>query len=57
MTSVNTNSDKVFRVIVSAIVGGPFDLKQDETVTEKDINGWKEELLRLGAIEPVEQHN
>jgi len=54
MTSVNTNSDKVFRVIVSAIVGGPFDLKQDETIAEKDILDWKEELLRLGAIEPIE---
>ena len=56
MTSENTNSEKIFRVVVTAIVGGPFDLKKDETITEKEINVWKEELLRLGAIEPVE-HN
>ena len=57
MTLENTNSEARYRVIVKAIVGGPFDLRMDDEVTETDVLGWKDELLRLQAIEPVDNES
>lgn len=54
MTCENTNSEPRYKVIVKAIVGGPFDLRKDDMVTETEVNGWKDEFLRLEAIEPLD---
>ncbi|MBC8064145.1 MAG: hypothetical protein H7Y17_04900 [Chlorobia bacterium] len=53
MTFENTDSELKFRVIVSAIVGGPFDLRKDDTLPESEAKEWKESFIRLGAIEPI----
>ena len=53
MLAENTDSEPKFRVIVSAIIGGPFDLRKNDVVAEAETFQWKESLIRLGAIEPL----
>lgn len=49
----NTDSEPKFRVIVHAIVGGPFDLRENDVLLETEAFEWKESLIRLGAIERI----
>lgn len=53
MTVENTDSEPSFRVIVHAIVGGPFDVRLNDILREEETYEWKEPLIRLGAIEPI----
>ncbi len=53
MLVVNTDSEASYRVIVSAIVGGPFDVRMNDILLESETYDWKESLVRLGAIEPI----
>lgn len=54
MIPKNTNSELKYRVVVEAIVGGPFDAARGDILTRAQLGGWRESLLREGAIEPVE---
>lgn len=55
MISKNTNSEKRYRVVVAAIVGGPFDVARGDILTSEQLGGWRESLLKEGAIELVEE--
>lgn len=45
--------DQEYRVTVSAIVGGPLDLRKNQIVPKSEIADWAESLVRLGAVVAV----
>lgn len=53
MIAENTDSEPIYRVSVHAIVGGPFDLRENDILRESETFEWREPLLRLGALEPI----
>jgi hypothetical protein len=55
MVSLANSSDQQYRVAVTAIVGGPFDLRKNQLVLKSAIADWADSLLRLGAIEQVNE--
>lgn len=50
MITVEPDSEQEFRVVVSAIVGGPFDVLEGTVLTRDQLGEWEEPLLRRGAI-------
>lgn len=53
MIAENTDSEPIYRVSVHAIVGGPFDLRENDILRESEAFEWREPLVRLGALEPI----
>jgi len=52
MITDERDAELEYCVIVSAIVGGPFDVSKGQILKREELGEWEEPLLRRGAIRP-----
>ncbi|OJU65712.1 MAG: hypothetical protein BGO01_02035 [Armatimonadetes bacterium 55-13] len=54
MQSGKGEKETKFQVVVTAIMGGPFELRKGQVLTKRELGIWKESLLRHCAIVQIE---